>query len=295
MTFLEFLSPLLRRKHVFFSLFIAICALFTGVYVLLPQTTKVTLYFSIKPLATTEKSVISSNEDRSEKLAEGIAGWEKDPYFRESVLKTAKVWVPNFKRKITARKQNRMNVFWTIQLINEEQVHAQVLAESLVTVLNANLDALNAETEFPVEITEPRIFSETQDIPLLWVIPAILILAFGFSIISIYAYESLGGRVSYMRQIQELLPESPILRVNQEIEKHDSRLLEQFIMTFDSPQIIGTFPVAGQFFQLAPQETIDEVRDTPILLVKLGETKLREIENLIAIFGDELGLIVFEK
>ncbi len=295
MTFLDFISPLLRRKGAFFALFIVICGIFGGLYLLLPQTTKTTLYFSVKPLATTEKSVVTNNEDRAEKLAEGIAGWEKDPAFRESILKTAEVWVPNFKRKITARKQNRMNVFWTLKLTNEEQAHSQALSDALVKTLNARLEELNADTEFPLEITEPRVFSETQNIPLLWVIPAIIVLALAVAAVSIYAYESLGGRLSYLAQIHDLLPESPVLRINQQPGAHDAKLLEQFIMTFDSPQVIGTFPIAGKYFQLASQESINEAQDTPILLVKLGETKIREIENLIAVFGPDMALIVFEK
>ncbi|NJP04033.1 hypothetical protein HC823_02125 [Candidatus Gracilibacteria bacterium] len=40
MTFLDFISPLLRRKGAFFTLFILICGIFGGLYLLLPQTQK---------------------------------------------------------------------------------------------------------------------------------------------------------------------------------------------------------------------------------------------------------------
>ncbi|NJP04032.1 hypothetical protein HC823_02120 [Candidatus Gracilibacteria bacterium] len=219
----------------------------------------------------------------------------KRSVFQRICIENANVWVSNFKRKITARKQNRMNVFWTLKLTNEEQAHSQVLSDALITTLNTRLEELNAETEFPLEITTPRVFSETQDIPLLWVIPAIIVLALGIVSISIYAYESLNGRISYLAQIHDLLPESPLLRVNQHPGKHDAKLLEQFIMSFDSPQVIGTFPIAGEYFTTTSRETLDEARDTPVLLIKLGETKIRELENLMALFGPDMALIVFEK
>ena len=58
--------------------------------------------------------------------------------------------------------------------------------------------------------------------------------------------------------------------------------------------MVGTFPAADRFFSLAPADSIDEERDTPVFLIKLGATRIRELENLVAIFGDDVGVIVFE-
>ena len=42
-------------------------------------------------------------------------------------------------------------------------------------------------------------------------------------------------------------------------------------------------------------DAINEELDIPILLIKLGETKMTELQNMFALFGDEIGIIVFEK
>ena len=161
--------------------------------------------------------------------------------------------------------------------------------------IQSNFEIWATNNSFPAEITSPRIFHELRSFPLAWLIIAMLIIAGLGSIASIYLYEAFTGRVSFAEQLEELFLESPILFIDQRLGKQNPKLLEQFILTFTSPRLIGTFDDARKHFALAPIDAVDEEVDTPVLLVKLGETKLRDLKNLGAIFGDEIGIIVFER
>jgi hypothetical protein len=83
--------------------------------------------------------------------------------------------------------------------------------------------------------------------------------------------------------------------MNSRIAKHDTRLIQDFMETFEAPHLISTFPVAGKYFEITSLSDCMNAQGTPIFLVNLGKTTLRELHNLEAIFGKDVGIIVFEK
>lgn len=294
MDLLTALSPLFRQKRwfVFFFLLLGL-VLYVG-YKFIPVYTKTTIYFSVKPVQAIEKEQLTDGVEGAEKLAETMAGWASDPGFRQLILDESGVYVANFKRKLSARKQNRLNVFWTLSLPASDASKTDALVQGTLAAIQKNITDFNQDNIFPLQITPARTFTEAQTIPLSWALPAIILLSLIGATFKIYLFESLRGKVTYVDQITAIFPEAPLLQIEQSIGQHDERILEQFIMTFEAPRLVGTFPVAGQFFSLAPSDSIHEQRDTPILIVRLGETSLVELQNLSAIFGEEIGVVVFK-
>lgn len=261
-----------------------------------------TIYFTVVPQGETPAGNHYYSTEGSERLAEAMSGWAKDPAFREKVIVRAReiskdntISVAYFKRKLAARKQNRMNVFFTVRLNEDEKQWAGPIADGLVDVIQDSLAATNAETPFPFTITPPRRFGEYTTIPWSWLLVGMGLLGAFLATLLLYARDITRGRISFLSQVKQLFPTAPVLRVLRKPGDHDETQLEQFILTFSSPRLLSTFSGAEAFFNLAPQETIDESHDTPILLVKLGKTALHDLENLRAIFGDKVGLIVFER
>lgn len=298
MNFVEFLSPLLRRKWTFLGLFIILSGLIFGSFFLLPPVEKTTVYFSVKPTLASQEVQNQYSLDpveASSKVAEAFAGWAQNPAFRDDVLQESGVYIEHFKRKLTARRQNRVNVFWTMKLWGEEVTHAEKVTQALITTFNKYLVDFNEKNTFPFEITEPKISGEMSLFPLSWILIGSIFVGFILAFGGIYLWESFTDRLSFVSQIYNGMPEGVILRVNSTLGTHDANLIEQFVLTFESPRLISTFRGAEKFFSLAPTDSIDEEIDVPVLLVRLGETRIRDLENLVAIFGDEVGIIVFEK
>lgn len=294
MSFLEALSPLRRHKWMLLTIWILSTV---GLYLLIqliPQITKSTVYFSVKPAVAIEKEMVSDGVEASEKLAEAIAGWAKDPNFRVAVQKNAGTNIPHFKRKLSARKQNRVNVFWTVTLTSEEGQLAEKINNALIQTINKNLEEYNEGNLVPLLITPPRSYSEIQSLPISWIITGVIIIGLLLSFVITYLIESLQNKVSYHHQISDIFGDAPTLIIPTKIGSHDAKLLEQFILTFNSPRLLSTFSSAENFFSLAPRDTIGE-NDTVVLLVKLGSTTLTELKNMKAIFGEAVGVIVFEK
>lgn len=298
MNLFEYLSPLRRRLRAF-GLALVLCAgVFTALTFLVPESQRTTIYFSVKPTFVPGADEVPEALDPVEsasKVAEAIAGWAKDPGFRQAVLDEAEVYIPNFKRKLAARKQNRVNVFWTLKLGLDEAAYSEKVTTALMTVFEQRFTELNAESAAPFAVTPASFFSEPRTYPLSWRIVAALVLALCTSILGLYLWEVFANRVSFLSQVAAVFPESPLLRLHQPLGKHDPKLLEQFILTFESPRLITTFRGADEFFSLAPLDSIDDERDIPILLVRLGQTNMRDLHNFAAIFGDEIGVVVFEK
>ncbi len=298
MSLLSFFSPLFRRFKAFLILFILLMAGLWGVTALLPKYEKTTVFYSIKTVAP-ENSVgqISSLDpvESASKVAEMIAGWAKNPAFRDEIMRKAGIEISDFKHKLSARKQNNLNVFWTVKLTEEEAIYTDKIISALGETFSKNFADFNAKNNFPFEASSPLVFSELSEFPLLWRTLAVVFLALVLSFGSIYIFEALTDRVSFLERVVEIFPETPILRVRDALGAQNPKLLEQFILTFESPRLIATFKGAEKFFQLAPIDSIDEERDTPVFLVKLGATKQSELDNLLAVFGDEVGIIVFEK
>ncbi|MCF7918107.1 hypothetical protein K9L27_03895 [Candidatus Gracilibacteria bacterium] len=297
MNFIEFLSPLLRKKWMFLLLFVIFSAGLFGASFLLPDVQKITVYFSIKPMASAETAERYSLDpvEAASKIAEAVAGWEQNPAFRQDILDDAGVYIPHFKNKITARRQNRVNVFWTLKLWGDDVQYGEKVTQSLINVFEKHFAQFNDKNSFPLAMTPAQTFSEMSLFPLSWILVASVFLGFVFSFGSIYLWEAFSDRLSFVTQVMERLPESPILRMNKPLGKHNATVLEQFVLTFESPRLIATFEGAGEYFSLAPMDSIDEEIDVPILLVRLGHTRIRDLENMASIFGEDIGIVVFEK
>ena len=261
----------------------------------LPETQKTTLYFSLKPLVQADQSPTFDHAESTMKMAEAMAGWAKNPQFREDVAREANVVIHNFKRKLSARKQNYINVFWTLKLHDEERAQKDVVVAALINQINQRFTTLNQDSAAPYAMTKVEVFSEAQNIPTWWLVAFALFLGLGLSLVCVYACESFRARVSFIPQVENLFPGSPVLSVPETLGKHDEKLLERFILSFNAPRLIGTFPASEAHFSLSPQDAIDRQAETPILVIKLGETSLTELKNLRAIFGQEVGLIIFHR
>lgn len=291
----DLFSPL-KRQFWLFAVTLLVISL--GTYSLLnslPETQKTTLYFSLKPLSTENDTPTFDHAESTMKMAEAIAGWAKNPQFREDVASEAGVVINNFKRKLSARKQNYINVFWTLKLTNEEIAERDKVVASIINQINQRFEVLNTDSRAPYAKTEVEVFSEMQTLPTWALVIFSLILGFGFATLAAYLREVATGKLSYQAQLENLFPERPLLSMPEKLGKHDEKLLEQFILTFESPRLIGTFPASEKHFSLPPSDTINQQTDTPILIVKLGATTLTELKNLKAIFGEEVGLIVFNQ
>lgn len=290
-TLSDLLSPLKRQPNLLLSSFITLAILILAIlYYGLPSTNKTTLYFSIKPLAGEGHAASFDPLESTTKVAEGVAGWAKNPAFRQTIIDRSGVSIDNFKRKISARKQDRINVFWTLNL---EADQAPIIEATRTTIAEA-FDTWNQASAAPYAITPIQTFTEGRSIPISWLIAFSLTLAVSLAVLIVMLREVVAGRLSFEYQIRQFFPESPLLQVSDRLGKHDEKLLERFILTFDSPRLIGTFPEAEAHFSLAPADAIDEALDTPVLLVQLGRTTQRELANMKAIFGEQCGLIVFQ-
>ena len=295
MTFLDFLSPVRRNPRQWLGLFGGLLVLLFGLYFIIPPVEKYTMFFSVKPVAAAEKSLLNDGVESAEKIAEMISGWAKDPNFQQDIIRESGVKLSGIKRKMAARKQNRLNVFWTLQLSGAERIHGEALVSTIETLLLAKIEANNVDSVIPIKITTPHIAVEPLTIPFSWIIIAVLVIAFAIATIVSFLRESLSGSVSFIEQINELFPHSALLRVETKVGKHDIRLIDNFTNTFESPRLVSTFPVAGKYFEVATISECNTEEETPILLVQMGKTSLRELQNMYAIFGDEIGIIVFEK
>lgn len=294
MSFLEFLSPIARKRNWFLGFWAGFILLFLAIFLLLPPVSKSTVYFSIRPVGGGETTVLDPGVEDAEKIAEMIAGWARDPGFREEILQRSETVIPGFKRKLSARKQNRLNVFWTLSLSGRETRHAEKLSETIVTLLQETFGEFSQNSRFAFELTEPNVYHDTDRFPISWVIAAILILSAFLGGASVYLVETFQGKLSFLPHVWRVFPESPLLRVPGKLRAPEEKLIEQFVLQFPNPRLIGTFETAEKYFALSPIEAVDFEGETPILLVKLGETTSRNLENLQAILGDGVGIIVFE-
>ena len=140
----DFLSPLARQKTTFIFFTLVLSGIFLIGLQLIPTIQKTTIYFPVKPLKSTQENNITilDTAESTSKVAEMISGWAKDPGFRQDLLNNAGIQIPNFKRQLSARKQNRMNVFWTLTLYGEEITQSEKLTAALLTTFNDNLAAL---------------------------------------------------------------------------------------------------------------------------------------------------------
>ena len=291
----DILSPIRRQKVLWIFLFIFISAGIFLALTQLPAVQKNIIYFSVKPLVSETQSFSLDAAESTSKVAEAIAGWAQNPAFRNEILQTAGVNIGHFKRKVSARKQNNLNVFWTIKLYNQERQHADKILDATIQTIQVHFLEFNEQNAYPYALTPPQISKIDSTIPTSWLMMASILMGFVLSFFCLYLKETLRGRISFVTQLESLVDETHILHLSEKLGQHDQKLLERFILTFESPRLVGTFPAAEEHFSLAPSDAIDENIDTPIFLVRLGETRTQEIKNLRSIFGENCGAIVFEQ
>ncbi|MDH3324301.1 MAG: hypothetical protein OEL89_01550 [Candidatus Peregrinibacteria bacterium] len=294
MSLIEFLSPVIRRKKLTTLLVLLFSLVFFGFSQMIPATEKTTVYFSIKVLKS-ENTMSMDVPESASKIAEAIAGWAKNPAFRKEILNRSDVYISNFKRKVTARKQNRINVFWTFKLSETEKKHSDRIVSGFLEVLNERISALSINSAFPFEVSEAEIAKEMTIYPIWWLVSAAILLGIFFGFSSIYILESFLGKVSFLSQIRDVFFDSPTLRVSDKIKNHDKKILESFILTFDNPRLLPGFKNAEKFFAFSELEEINIETETPILIIKLGVTTIRDLENFQAVFGNSVGIVVFER
>ena len=188
MNLLEFLLPIRRNKILFLFLILIFSTLTWSILRLVPSIEKTTIYFTVKPLKTENINSSLDPVESSMKIAETIAGWAKNPAFRQEILNNADLQISNFKRKLSARKQNRTNVFWTISLYGNEQEFSQKIANSLIKTFTREFEDFNKNNSFPFAITTPKIFTTKQNIPSFWKILASIIFGIILAFLGTYFY-----------------------------------------------------------------------------------------------------------
>jgi len=295
MNFFEFWSPIGRRIWISAGVAVIFSAIFFGLFQLVPVVEKTTVYFSVKVLASENSPTLLDPPESASKVAEAIAGWAKNPGFRNAVLERAGVEIANFKRKISARKQNRMNVFWTVKLADRERVNSEKISSALIEILDEKIAEWNKNSAFPFEISNKSMSRELRIFPKSWLAGISIFLGIFFGIFGVILFESATGRVSWIWQVRRVLKRTPLLRIGAKIGRHDKKVLQNFIVSFENPRLFSGFPEAEKHFAFSNFDDFDFESETPILIVKLGETKFRDLENFRAVFGRSAGVVVFEK
>jgi capsular polysaccharide biosynthesis protein len=291
MFFTDFFAPILRQKNLFLITTLISTGIFYGALQLVPKSERTTIYFSIKPLESTEMANIDPVEGAM-KITDMISGWAKDPGFRSDILKESGVAIGNFKRKITARKQNRTNLFWTISLGDKEWQHSKKITEATIKVFERNFADFNKNNAFPFAITTPKISAEKKIYPQHFLIILAILLGILTGAITTFLRES--GKARFAEQIKDLFPNSPTLQISEKVGAHDQEMVQQFLRQFKEGKLVGTFAEAREYFELPSVYSEKWEAVYPIFLIKLGETSLQELENLRGVFGEKIGLIIFK-
>lgn len=297
MTFLELLQPLSRNVSRLVVYFLIYTSLFFVGMQTIPTPEETTIFYTVKIPGSTEGTDHYSLDavESAGKIAEAVAGWAKNPAFRQKILDRAGVEVSSFRKKISARRQSRLNIFWTLSLPPSDAVHSNALTQALISVLQEDFQTFTNRSVPAYELTPAQTFRELRTIPVSWIALGAIFSGLLLAFVTVYIREALGGKILFVSQLRERFPRSLMLRVDARVGKHESKIVEQFILTFESPRLVGAFASAKHHFSLAPMDAIDENLDTAVILVRLGDTTLRELENLQAIFGDEVGFIIFER
>ena len=292
MNFLEFLAPIFRRKFLTFFLILFLGGGFFGLSFLIPESEKTTIFFSVK-IPENEKNFSLDPTSSAARLAEMIVGWAKNPSFREKILKLAAIPISNFRKKISARQQNSLNVIFSLKFSGAEKKFSRKIANALVQNLRENIDEINAEKNFQIKISPPQIFSKIDEIPLSWRAAAAIFFGIFFGIFAIFLLENSTGKIIFPAEIAQIFPTARVLKISEKFFSAQRNLAENFVATFDSPQIISTFAGGEKFF--SAQQNLNLTKKNIIFLIKLGATKIADLENFRAICGENVGIIIFEK
>jgi len=291
----DIFSPIKRNRNAFIFFIGLFTALSFWGLSQIPQIQKSIIYYSVKPALT--QNTQNTNLDpigSSSKIAETMAGWAKNPAFRSEIEQKAGVSIVNFKRKISARKQNVMNVFWTLKFYGKERDYSQKIVEATTKTIQERFNNLNQNSAFPFQLTPFEISYTDSSIPKSWIIILSIFIGIFLSFLFIYIKSNLLGFVTYIFEIEKLFPASPLLKIPETIGNHDKDLIEKFIFSFKNPLLIHTFPDSENHFE-SLKEISKSTQITPIFVVQLGLTSFKELENLKAIYGENAGIIIFER
>lgn len=257
---------------------------------------KSTLYFSVISQGQAPNGDHQAATEGAERMAEAISGWAKDPAFRQQILDGASpnnngqaINIVNFKQKLSARKQNRLNVFYTLSLSGNELDYTQPMLTSLQKNITQSLDQLNTSASYQFGITPPAVYTQSQSYPLGITLPLALLLGFFLSGGLIYLLSAASGRITYRHQVEQLFPGCLVFEsTNQD---HNNALMNQFLLDYDSPRLIQTCKNQKAPFSLNPASSIQS-GETPILVIDMMKTKTADLQNLSQVFYDEVGIIL---
>lgn len=293
MNILDVLSPLFRHKVYVLALFVAaFCSLYV-LSTLITQTYKTTLFYTVIPSESPSFNNHSYATEGAERAAEVIAGWTKNPGFREKILDISGAPIDNFKRKITARKQNKLNLVITLQTADTESSYIPQLTTATQEVFASTLSSFNTANAVKFELQGPDVFTQSRLFPLSWILAGCFLLAFCFSILSIYLKELLADKVSFFFQLDHILGDHKMLRMD---SSQDRALLTSFAASLTSPQFILQ-NIDAQYqalFTGTDLEKINPDKYTPVFVIQLGKTTMKEVQNLANTFGEKSAVIIFE-
>ncbi|MCB9809907.1 hypothetical protein H6771_02965 [Candidatus Peribacteria bacterium] len=286
----DIFSPLRRHRA---AVLVMTLVLGLGLFALLvwalPSVQRLTLYATVQPLGEEANTTHYYAAEGAERMAETMVGWVKDPAFREEIQRAAGVAIPDMKRKLSARKQNRANVFFTLKIPAEIATSDTALAKALETGLEESLSGYSVAASADYGLFAVRTYSEPWSIPQRWLAITALFMALVLSILLVYLWELWRGVVSYLWQVEALFPLSPVLQVH---TPADGELLPAFMNQFASPRLIGTPPKWHSQWELHTLDSLDAEGDTPVIVVELGRTRLQEVANLRSICGEDAGVVV---
>ncbi len=295
----DLLLPL-RRRWIWALLGgILLTGLFFAATNQLTKADKTTIYFTVKASGEAPAGNHYYSAEGAERMADAISGWVKDPSFRTKVIEKATaaygktVKIDDLKQKLSARKQNRSNVFYTLNLAENERQFSPAMSDGIVGAVQEHLAQINADSPFPFTITPPERFTEWQTLPWVYILIGALLLGFGISVVGVYLFEGLTGRIMHISQVEKALPNVPILRPNSHVSEHDSDILEPFLMQLGSHKMIGMFDQAEHYFSVNKLSDVVKGEDTAVLLMRLGETRLSELQNVASVIPNKRAVVLF--
>lgn len=298
MPFSDFLRPLKRQKSNFILTFILLFALILGGILMIPPVEKTTIYISLKPIARDDQDntmMFSNAIEEGSKVAETVAGWARNPAYRQEILDLSGQEINRFKNKFSAQKQNRLNVFWTLKLAGKEIPHTEKLTQAVIDIFEKEFADFNNNSSFPFGYSNPSIFTQKQDFPLVVKVLASLFGSLFFTILGFFLLGSFQERLLFGQTVKDIFPKARILKITDPLGRHDEKLIKNFLQTFENPQIIGLFPGAEKVFPLPASRSREDKTQSPVLVLRLWDSSIIDIENTRALTGPRVGIIIFER
>lgn len=294
-------SPL--KRHTKLSLLVSLfCA--AGIFFLAQSTLsshQTTLYTTVSATGQAPNGDHRTSAEGAEKIAETVSGWVKDPAFRQAVLTQARsqegnedLSISSFKRKVTARQQNRLNVFFTLSLSENEAQWSSAISQAIEAEATTRLKNLNTNAAYEFTFTPFATFTETEAIPVSWLLFAAILTGLILGFLAPYVVELLTGVLSFPEHAtNNMLLDTPVLELTHPDNQEDQALLKAFLSQFEDPALIpllpeGTHTLPEPSGPLTPDQTA-------VLAVRLGTTTATELRNALALYGEDSALVLFTR